>query len=103
MRIQFPALSAIPGMPQLTRCFLRNEGGGASMQAALVFGAAGLALALIGAPLMQGAGERIASGGSVDRMSTGSVAPATRYTVRRSVLHGGEEIVCGGTANCLKQ
>ena len=105
MRNNFSALSVNfrTSLPLLTRRFLRNEGGNASVQVAMIFGAAGIALALLGAPLMQGAAERFASGAYLDRTTTGSIAPASRYTVRRSVLHGGEEIVCGGTANCLKQ
>lgn len=100
--------SALPGnfgtFPHaLAQRFLRNEGGSSSVQVALIFGAAAIALALAGAPLMQIAGDRFASGASVDRTTTGSITPANRFTVRRSVLHGGEEIVCGGTVNCLKQ
>ncbi len=105
MRNQFFLMSRNPGTASkpLTHRFLRNECGSASVQVALVFGAAGIALALVGAPLMQGAGNRFASGASVDRTTTGAITTTNRYTVRRSVLHGGEEVVCGGTANCLKQ
>jgi hypothetical protein len=85
--------------------FLGNVSGGASVQAAMLFGAAGIALALLGAPVMQAAATRFADSGGpgVDRTTTGSVSPVNRYTVRRSVLHGGDELICGGTGNCLKQ
>ncbi len=69
MRSRSFVLSSNLGMASKapTLRFLRNEGGGASVQAAMIFGAAGMALALVGAPLMQGAGERFASGATVDR------------------------------------
>lgn len=66
------------------------------MQTALVFGAAALALALIGTPLMHSASIRFARDASpgIDRTITGSVRPAARFTIRRSVLSEGAEVLC---------
>ncbi len=85
--------------------FLRDAGGGVAMQAALVFGAAGLALALIGPPLMENAGSRLiaARQGGIDRTTTGSVSTGGRYTIRKSVLSDTPQVVCGARVSraCL--
>jgi Flp pilus assembly pilin Flp len=105
MRPQSNGLSSKPHSfsRPLPRRFMADDSGGASVQVALMFGAAGIAMALLAAPLVQGVAERHAATTGVDTMATGSIQPAKRYTIRRSVLHGGEETLCGGTANCLNQ
>ena len=65
----------------------------------LLFGSAAIALALILVPIMDDlSGGRIAADDSfpqgLDMTSTGSVAPAGAYTVRRSVLQPSPDSVC---------
>jgi len=88
----------------LPRRFASDQHGGASVQAAMLFGAVGVAMALLAAPLLQGAVERHASGGGfgIDTATTGSIAPANRYVIRRSVLNNGEELICTD-ASCRKK
>jgi hypothetical protein len=88
----------------LPRRFAGDQHGGASVQAAMLFGAIGVAMALLAAPLLHGAVERHASSGAfgIDTATTGSIAPANRYIVRRSVLNNGEELICSD-ANCRKK
>lgn len=85
--------------------FMRDAGGGMAMQAALVFGAAGLALALVGPPLMESAGSRLVAArqGGIDRTTTGSVSTGGRYTIRKSVLSDTPQVVCGARVSraCL--
>jgi Flp pilus assembly pilin Flp len=88
----------------LPRRFAGDERGGASVQAALLFGAVGVAMALLAAPMLQGAVERHASGDafSLDSTTTGSIGQGNRYVVRRSVLSDTAERICVG-ANCSKK
>ena len=87
--------------------FLRDAGGGMTMQAELIFGAAGLAMALIGPPLMESAGTYMAQAtpDGIDRTTTGSVSNGTRYTIRKSVLSDTPQIVCGSRVSsaCLPE
>jgi len=70
--------------------------GSPGVRNALMFAGAGVALAILGAPLMQGASDRYANNGyGIDRVMTGSINKPARYTVRRSVLGGEELRLCG--------
>ena len=72
------------------------ENGSAGVRNALMFAGVGVALAILGAPLMQSASDRYASSGyGIDRMMTGSIDKPARYTVRRSVLGGEDLRLCG--------
>jgi hypothetical protein len=106
MRPQHTGISTKPRSfsRPLPNRFAGDERGGASVQAAMLFGAIGVAMALLAAPLLQGAVERHASSGSfgLDTVTTGSIAQANRYVVRRSVLNGGEELICSDV-NCRKK
>lgn len=74
--------------------FAADRSGGASIQAALMFGSIGLALSLLAAPMLHQAVANRAGRG-VDAMTTGSIG-GNRYTVRRSVLDGSPQTVCLG-------
>ncbi len=69
--------------------FQRHNGGGASVQAAMLFGAIGMAMAVLAAPMLQGAVDYYADNRAfgLDRVMTGSVEKGDRYTVRKSVLN----------------
>lgn len=76
---------------------IRNEGS-SSVRNALVFAGAGVALAILGAPLLQNATDRYAGNGyGIDRVMTGSIDRPARYTVRRSVLNNEEIRLCRHT------
>ncbi len=83
------------------RRFSADKSGGASVQAALMFGSIGLALSLLAAPLLAQAVATMGDRG-VDGMTTGSIGGASRYTVRRSVLDGSPQTLCAGpiSARC---
>jgi hypothetical protein len=68
--------------------FVRHEGGGASLQAAMLFGAIGMAMAVLVAPMLQGAVDYYADNRAlgIDRVMTGGIAKGDRKTVRKSVL-----------------
>jgi len=106
MRPQPTGISTKPRLfsRPLPRRFIGDESGGASMQAAMLFGAIGVAMALLAAPLLQGAVERQASirNLSLDKVTTGSIAPASRYIIRRSVLNDGGELICSD-GECRKK
>jgi hypothetical protein len=73
--------------------------GGAGMGAlrvALLFGSAGVALALIIAPIAENYTRPHFDGAGygVDLMSTGSIAPKPGFTIRRSVLQATPNAVC---------
>jgi hypothetical protein len=106
MRPQHTGISTKPRSfsRPLPNRFACDERGGASVQAAMLFGAIGVAMALLAAPLLQGAVERHASSGTfnIDTVTTGSIAPSNRYVIRRSVLGDGEEMICSD-ANCRKK
>lgn len=76
--------------------FAGDQHGGLAMRAALAFAAAGLALGLFGAPAMEMATTRLAENHvlDVDEVTTGSVTPASRYTIRKSVLSEQPQFLC---------
>ena len=79
----------------------------ASVQAALLFGAVAMALAVLAAPMLQSAtafyAENRAFG--IDRVMTGSIEKGKRHTVRHSVLDAkpGHACVDKSTASCDQQ
>lgn len=77
------------------RRFTADKSGGASVQAALMFGSIGLALSLLAAPLLAQAVATMGDRG-VDGMTTGSIGGGNRYTVRRSVLDASPQTLCAG-------
>jgi hypothetical protein len=62
----------------------------------LLFGSAAVALALILAPIADSQTRQFVQGGpaGLDRMTTGSVPNAGRYTIRRSVLQDSPNAIC---------
>jgi hypothetical protein len=76
----------------------RNLMDSGAIRAALLFGSAAVAFALILAPIFDrgadnfGAKRAISSG--LDGTSTGSIHQKRGYTVRRSILQGGPSSVC---------
>lgn len=66
-------------------------------QTALLFAGISLAVAVLAAPLLQGAVERYAQYRAlgVDRVLTGSVSSGPRLTIRRSVLQEKPTVICG--------
>lgn len=86
--------------------FVKHTGGGASVQAAMLFGAIGMAMAVLAAPMLQGAVDYYAENRAfgIDRVMTGSVEKGNRYTVRKSVLDSQGQKACDGAnrANCSK-
>jgi len=70
--------------------------GTGALRIALLFGSIAVALGLIVAPIAQNQIERFAGTGKgdLDMMSTGSIAPKSTYTVRRSVLQRSPTAVC---------
>lgn len=87
--------------------FSNHAGGGASVQAALLFGAVAMALAVLAAPMLQSAtafyAENRAFG--IDRVMTGSIEKGKRHTVRHSVLDAKPGHACAdkSTASCDQQ
>lgn len=79
-----------------TAAFRASPSGSASVQYAIYFAIGGVALALLGAPLMQFAGNQYAANGGygIDRMTTATVDKPTRYTIRRSVLSSEQIRIC---------
>lgn len=67
--------------------FLTNSSGNASIQFALVAGAVSIATALL-VPLVFKGGTQFASSDiyGVDKTVTGSIKPAKRYHIRKSIL-----------------
>jgi hypothetical protein len=79
--------------------FVRHNGGGMTIQAALLFCAAGLALALLGAPALESATTYLIAARQdrqegIDQTTTGSVPASGRYTIRKSVLWSSPQVVC---------
>lgn len=73
------------------------EAGAGALRVALLFGSGAVAIALLIAPIMDGAAARYAANRpDVDSMSTASVSPGspTRYTIRRSVLQPSRDSEC---------
>lgn len=62
--------------------------GGASVQAALMFGAVAIALAVLVTPQVEKAADIYAQNRAlgIDRVLTGSIEKSRRYSVRKSVL-----------------
>ena len=87
--------------------FSNHAGGGASVQAALLFGAVAMALAVLAAPMLQSATEFYAENRAfgIDRVMTGSIAKGKRHTVRHSVLDVQNSGLCADklSASCQQQ
>lgn len=66
------------------------------LRAALLFGSAAVALAVILAPLAESQTRRIVGADGIDRMSTGSVSRGggSSYVIRRSVLQESPAAIC---------
>lgn len=85
-----------------------DTSGGATVQTALLFGAVGLGMAVLVAPVLQDAAHYYAENRAfgIDRVITGTVGdPATnKYRVRRSVISDQVEIICNGrvSSDCVK-
>ena len=79
------------------RRFYRHDGGGVALQAALIFGVAGVVLALAGPMMMERATNQLVAArqDGVDQTTTGSVSSGERYTIRKSVLSPTPHVVCG--------
>lgn len=92
-------IRSMSGLNSAIRSFAAGTSGAASMQYAMLFAAGGVALALLGAPLMQYAGNQLAAndGYGIDRTTTASVRKPVRYTIRRSVLSGEKIRICTDT------
>ncbi|MFZ1815184.1 MAG: hypothetical protein WBO55_06615 [Rhizobiaceae bacterium] len=81
------------------RGFSADKRGGATLQAALLFGAIGLGMAVLAAPLLQGAVDFYAENKAlgIDRVITGAVgSEPNRYTIRKSVLSDKPQKICTG-------
>jgi hypothetical protein len=65
-----------------------------AIRIALLFSSVAVALALFLVPFAENQSRNLASSGSLDMMSTGSVSRDTSYTLRRSVLQPSETSVC---------
>ena len=89
----------LSGLNRAWRGFAAADSGSASIQYAVMFAVGGVALALLGAPLMQYAGNQLAAndGYGIDRTTTASVRKPVRYTIRRSVLSGEKIRICNDT------
>ena len=76
--------------------FASDRRGGMAFQIALVFSAIGLTLMLFGVPAMELASARFADARQpgIDRITTGSVQPVPRYTIRKSVLSDRPQFFC---------
>ncbi len=80
------------------------DAGSGAIRAAMLFGSAGIALALILVPVLDGATrDQYAATqpfpGDIDMTSTGSVQPSGTYTIRKSVLQSSPDSVCYIRAN----
>jgi len=78
------------------RAWRVEDAGMGALRIALLFGSAAVALALLIVPMLdRGTGFLTAgSAAGIDVMSTGSVAPGSSYTIRRSVLQDTPNSVC---------
>lgn len=74
-----------------------DEQSGSALRIALLFGALAIGTAVLAVPFLQGAAAYYAESGApgTDRITTGSVGGADRYTIRRSVLTVQPEKICG--------
>ena len=85
--------------------FTGHEGGGLTMQVALVFCAVGLGLALVGPPVLENATPYLTAARQygIDTTTTGSVTTTERYTICKSVLSAQPQLVCGAKVSpaCL--
>lgn len=72
------------------------ETGSGALRLALLAGAVAVAAAVVLTPIVSRQAQRIAASGSVDPVTTGSIAkaPGSTYTIRRSVLQDTPESVC---------
>jgi hypothetical protein len=67
----------------------------ATVEISLAVAGAAVFLAVLAAPLLHHSTRQFAdSEAGIDRISTGSVQPSARYTIRRSVLAGPGQVVC---------
>lgn len=75
---------------------LANRSGSATVQTALLFGGIALAVAVLAAPMLQGAAGYYAQNRAfgIDRVMTGGVAKGERVTIRKSVLSGEAQVIC---------
>lgn len=82
-------------MGKLIGRFAGCASGSSSVQSAMLFGAVAMALAVLGAPFLQGAAQYYAQNRAlgIDRVMTGSVEKGS-YTVRRSVLSETPVTIC---------
>jgi hypothetical protein len=88
-------LPDLPKLPVALTRFLGETRASATVEISLAVAGAALFIAVLAAPLLQHSTRQFAeSEPGVDRISTGSVQPTARYTIRRSVLAGPGQVVC---------
>jgi hypothetical protein len=91
-------MTMLPDLRDLTVALARLAGdarASATVEISLAVAAATLFLAVLAAPLLHYSTRQFVNNDAVvDRISTGSVEPSTRYTIRRSVLAGPGNVVC---------
>ncbi len=81
--------------------FFKDSNGGTTLQVALLFGAIGLAVALLATPALDAASQRIASSEyGVDQTVTGSVSKSSKYILRRSILSPEPQKICKKDEYC---
>ncbi len=68
--------------------FKKEDKGGATLQAALLFGGVAMALSVLIAPQLKSAVDTYAENRAlgIDKVITGSIKPTRQITVRKSVL-----------------
>jgi hypothetical protein len=94
-------------VPSQYRRFQRDRSGMADPQTALLIAGISLAVAVLAAPMLQGAADSYAQnrGFGIDRVLTGAVGTSHRVTVRQSVLSENPTVLCssGSAQLCAKR
>ena len=81
----------------VTKRFTKNASGEMTIRMALLLGGVAIAVSVVAAPLLESASQSYADNKSfgIDRILTGSINDAKRYTIRKSVLQEDTTLVCG--------
>lgn len=88
-------LPNLPNLPVALLRFLGETRASATVEISLAVAGAALFVAVLAAPLLNHSTRQLADRETgVDRISTGSVQPTARHTIRRSVLAGPGQVVC---------
>jgi hypothetical protein len=91
-------MSMLPHIPDLPSALVRmvaDVRASATIEISLAVAGATLFIAVLAAPLLHNSTRQFAdTAPGIDRISTGSVQPSARYTIRRSVLAEPGRLVC---------